>query len=72
MESNHELLTADETATLLKVRQSTIYDWAAKGVLPHVRILAGKRRPVLRFRRLDVEAFIVDRMVWPARESSDR
>ena len=53
-----DLLDADEAAAILKVKRGTAYDWAAKGVLPHVRILAGRRRPVIRFRRADIEEFL--------------
>ena len=40
-----------------------IYDWAARGILPHIRILAGKRRPVIRFRRSDLDRFLRERTV---------
>jgi excisionase family DNA binding protein len=58
-----DLLDADEAAALLKVKRGTAYDWAAKGLLPHVRILAGTTRPVVRFRREDIERFIEQRTV---------
>ena len=63
MEHSEKLLAVDEAAAILKVKPGTIYDWASRGVLPHVRILAGHRRPVIRFRRSDLEEFIRDRAV---------
>lgn len=62
MEHELSLLAADEAAAILHVKVGTIYDWASRGVLPHVRILAGKRRAVIRFRRSDLERFIQDRV----------
>ena len=70
MEKHDELLDADEAAALLKVKRGTAYDWAAKGILPHIRILAGKSRPVVRFRKADLEQFIEQRAVLPADNSA--
>lgn len=64
-----ELITAEEVASFLRVKVSTIYDWAAKEILPHVRILAGKRRPVIRFRRTDLQEFIQQRMTGSEEKS---
>ena len=61
MDSPNKLLDADEAAALLKVKRGTVYDWAKKNVLPHIRILAGEKRPVIRFRRSDIEQFLKDR-----------
>lgn len=58
MDEPKGLLTAEDAATLLNVKAGTIYDWAARGMLPHVRILAGKRRAVIRFRVEELEAFL--------------
>ncbi len=65
MSEHQGLLDADEAATLLAVKRGTIYDWASRGLLPHVRILAGKRRPVVRFRRDDLVAFLAEKTVLP-------
>ncbi len=66
MESHEPLLDADEAAARLKVKRGTVYDWASRGLLPHIRILAGQRRPVIRFREADLAAFLTDRSVTPA------
>ena len=57
-----DLLTADEAAPVLRIKSGTVYDWAAKGILPHIRILAGRRSAVIRFRRSDLDEFIQQRM----------
>ncbi len=56
-----ELLTAEEVASLLRVKPSTVYDAAARGDLPVVKLWKGKRRTLLRFRRGDIETFILNR-----------
>ena len=60
MDQDDQLLAADDAAVILNVKTPTVYDWAAKGVLPHIRILAGQRRPVIRFKRADLEQFLRD------------
>jgi excisionase family DNA binding protein len=47
------LLTADEVATELRVSKDTVYDLAARGALPPVRI--GRSR---RYRREDVVRYV--------------
>lgn len=69
MDETKSLLSAEQAATTFSVKPGTIYDWAAKGVLPHIRILAGKRRAVIRFRREDLETFLRERTV-PVRRRS--
>ena len=61
MASDETLLDANQAAPLIKVAPKTLYDWAKKGVFPHIRILADKKRPVIRFRRSDIEQFLKDR-----------
>jgi len=61
MDSNNDILIAEEAAPILRVKVGTVYDWVAKGILPHIRILAGRRRAVIRFRRSDLEEFIRQR-----------
>ena len=68
MDPASPLLAADQAAALLNVKPATVYDWAAKGILPHIRILAGTRRPVIRFRRADLERFIEQRTVQGHRD----
>jgi len=55
------LLTAQEVAELLRVRPSTVYDAAARGRLPCVKLWQGRRRSVVRFVRGDIERFINSR-----------
>ena len=68
MQVDESLLQADEAAAILKVKTGTLYDWAKKGLVPHVRILAGRKRPVIRFRRTDLARFIEARTVRPAED----
>ena len=56
-----ELWRAEDAARFLNVRTGTVYEWAAKGILPHVRILAGTRRAVVRFRKAELEEFVRSR-----------
>jgi excisionase family DNA binding protein len=58
-----ELLTAEEVASLLRVKASTVYDAAARGVLPVLRLWKGKRRTLIRFERTAIESFIRDRSI---------
>ena len=61
MVQHEELLAAYEAAALLNVKPATLYDWAKRGIVPHIRILAGKKRPVIRFRHRDLMQFIESR-----------
>ena len=69
MDSNSRLATVEEAAEQLNVKPGTIYDWTYRGVLPHVRIQAGSRRAVIRFRPSDLERFIAERSVEERRSS---
>ncbi len=63
-EIDHEaLLDAPTVARWLKVATTTVYEQAARGVLPHIRLWKGARRTLIRFRRSDVEQFIRTRTV---------
>ncbi len=64
-----QLLRADEVARILNVRPSTLYALCYRGVLPYIRLTKSTRRPLLRFRREDVEKLLNDRTV-PSRGSS--
>ena len=48
-----DALDAADVARLLKVKKRTIYEWAAEGHLPSIRI--GR---TVRFRRADIEALL--------------
>jgi excisionase family DNA binding protein len=52
---DHQLLTAEEVAELLRLPVSTIYDLARTARLPHLRI--GR---ALRFSRSDLEAHLAE------------
>ena len=54
------LLTADDAATLLRVRRSTVYELARTRRLPHVRV--GRR---ILFVRSDLAAWVVANRVLP-------
>jgi excisionase family DNA binding protein len=62
-----ELLTAEEVASLLRVKASTVYDAAARGVLPVLRLWKGKRRTLIRFQRADIDSFIRESSSPPRR-----
>ena len=57
-EATEQLLTAKEVADLLRLAPSTVFDAAARGNLPCVRLWRGRRKSVLRFRRSDLEELI--------------
>jgi len=50
-----ELLTAKEVADLLRLAASTVFDAAARGDLPCVRLWRGRRKTLVRFRRSEIE-----------------
>ncbi len=53
-----KLWTAQQVAEVLSVKPSTVYDAVYRGVLPVVRLWKGRRRALIRFRRVDIEEFI--------------
>lgn len=59
------LVTAEDVARILNVKVSTIYAAAKRGQIPSVRLWAGKRRTLLRFRRADIERWVFDRSSSP-------
>lgn len=65
-DSDEALLDASTVARWLHVAVTTVYEQAARGVLPHVRLWKGTRRSLIRFRREDVENFLRDRAVTSA------
>ena len=54
-ESDSELLTLKQAATLCGVDYNTFHTWLRKGVLPHVEV---GERPSLRVRRGDVTKLV--------------
>jgi hypothetical protein len=57
-EQSELLLTAREVAQILRLKPSTVFDAAARGKLPCVRLWRGKRKSVVRFRRKDIIALV--------------
>ncbi len=64
-----ELLEARIVAKMLSLRVSTVYAAVKAGKLPHVVLWAGRKRPLIRFRRADIEAFVRDRAFVPTKRS---
>ncbi len=64
------LLTAEDVARLLNIKPSTVYDAAARGRIPAVRLWEGRRRPLIRFRREDIEKLIEDRTFPPKNDDT--
>lgn len=62
------LITAEDVARLLNVKPSTVYDAVARGRIPAVRLWEGTRRPLLRFRRRDIDRLIRERIVSPSQD----
>jgi excisionase family DNA binding protein len=53
-----ELLTAREVSRLLRVKSATLYQAAADGRVPCVRLWRGRRKALIRFRRTDIDSLI--------------
>ncbi|MFW6106558.1 MAG: helix-turn-helix domain-containing protein [bacterium] len=60
MNAANELLTVDEVADFLRVKPSTVYEWAKQGKIP-----ASKVGRLWRFSRKDVEAWVRNGGVQP-------
>jgi DNA binding domain, excisionase family len=65
------LLTSEEVAELLALKPQTVRDAAWRGRLPCVRLWQGKKKSLLRFRRSEIEAFILERSVLAKRDSKN-
>ena len=59
-------MTPEEVAALLRVKPATVYEAAARGRLPVVRLWRGQRRSLVRFRRSEIQELIHER-TEPAR-----
>jgi len=55
VKSPKELLTAEEVAEFLRVRPTTVYEWARNGKIP-----ASKIGRLWRFSRQDTESWVCD------------
>jgi len=60
---NTELLTAAEVSRRLRLKRSTVYQAAADGRIPCVKLWRGKKKTLLRFRATDIEAMVTARSV---------
>jgi excisionase family DNA binding protein len=67
-----QLVDATPVARFLRVARSTVYDQVSKGRLPHIRLWAGARRPVIRFRMSEIEKFVRDRTIAPTQPPAVR
>ena len=66
-----QLLTCEQVADLLQLAPQTIRDAAWRGKIPCVRLWAGTRKTLLRFRRSEIEEFIRERTVPAGERRSD-
>lgn len=53
-----ELLTPKQAGKMLGLKSDTLYRAAIRGDIPCVKVLVGKRRDTIRFRRSDLEAHL--------------
>ncbi|MDR1970401.1 MAG: PTS sugar transporter subunit IIA [Treponema sp.] len=54
---SNDILTIDEVAKYLRVSERTVYEWAQKGEIP-----AGKIGTAWRFKRIEIERWVNDRL----------
>ncbi len=62
-ELDTQLLTVEEVSRLLCIKPATVYEAAAEGKIPCVRLWKGRRKSLVRFRRSDIEQFIKERTI---------
>ena len=62
------LLTAEDVADQLRIKPATVYEAAADGRIPCVRLWQGRRKALIRFRAEDIERLIRERTVPPLPE----
>jgi excisionase family DNA binding protein len=60
-----EWLTAEEAASYLRIKRRTLLLWVRQGKLLACG-LSGTKRHVWRFRRADLDSFLLDRRVIPS------
>ncbi|MCP4002650.1 MAG: helix-turn-helix domain-containing protein [bacterium] len=60
-DTHDTLLTAEEVGRILRLKPATVYEAAASGRIPSVRLWRGQRKALVRFRRDDIEELIRDR-----------
>ena len=59
--NQENLLKAEDVASILQIKTSTVYDAVAKGRIPCIRLWRGQRRSLIRFRADDIEKLIEER-----------
>ena len=55
------LMTVEEVARCLRLKTATVYEAAADGRIPCVRLWKGRRKALIRFRADDIEKLIEER-----------
>ena len=55
------LLTIEQAAALLGIKESTLYDWTSRGKIPHVKL----SRRCIRFIKSELEAWLKAKAVFP-------
>lgn len=68
IEIDEELMVAEEVGAALRLRPATVYQAAADGRIPCVRLWTGRRRAVIRFRRRDIERIVREGGIAPSAE----
>ena len=66
------LLTAKQVARTLNIRPATVYAAAAAGRIPYVRLWKGRRRALIRFRRIDIDQLVRERLYPSPQDDSGR
>jgi excisionase family DNA binding protein len=62
-DSEVQLLTVEEVSHLLRIKPATVYEAAASGRIPCVKLWRGRRKALVRFRLSDIQEFIARRSV---------
>ncbi len=60
-DSPSRLLTAEEVGQRLRLKPATVYEAAADGRIPCVKLWKGRRKALVRFRPEDIERLIRER-----------
>ncbi len=66
--SSEPLIGAREVAAWLGLAVSSIYAKAATGEISHVLLWKGSRKPLVRFRRTEIERWLREHSSAPARD----
>jgi excisionase family DNA binding protein len=55
------LLTARDVAAILKIKITTVYEWASQGIIPSYKLNRGRRKTVWRFSGEEIDAWLRER-----------